>query len=188
MPTPKHTHIVSSTPGRTRLRVSPQRRNHQEMGRIANTLKTYPDIHEVRTNVQTGSIVVHHAEKHSSLEDIKAALQDLGVILGSITDVEVPSMNGKSAVASDITSAIKDLNERVGQTTDGLVDLRFLIPLGLGTLAIHQLLRNGWQFETVPWYALAWYSFDSFIKLHYTAEPPTTTVDNQKNQIGREGP
>ncbi len=154
------------------------------MARIANTLKTHPDVQEVRTNIQTGSIVVHHAEKHSSLEDIKAALQDLGVILGSIADVEVPLMNGKSAVASDITSAVKDLNQRVGQTTDGVVDLRFLVPLGLGTLAIHQLLRNGWQFETVPWYVLAWYSFDSFIKLHYTAEP-TTTADN--NQIGREG-
>lgn len=184
MPTPKHTHIVSSTPNRTRLRVSPKRRNQQEMARIANTLKTHPDVQEVRTNIQTGSIVVHHAEKHSSLEDIKAALQDLGVILGSIADVEVPLMNGKSAVASDITSAVKDLNQRVGQTTDGVVDLRFLVPLGLGTLAIHQLLRNGWQFETVPWYVLAWYSFDSFIKLHYTAEP-TTTADN--NQIGREG-
>jgi thiamine biosynthesis protein ThiC len=184
MPTPKHTHIVSSTPSRTRLRVSPKRRNHQEMARIANTLKTHPDVHEVRTNIQTGSIVVHHAEKHSSLEDMKAALQDLGVVLGSITDVEVPLMNGKSAVASDITSAIKDLNQRVGQTTDGVVDLRFLMPLGLGTLAIYQLLQKGWQFETVPWYVLAWYSFDSFIKLHYTAEP-TTTADN--NQIGREG-
>lgn len=76
MPTLKHTHIVSSTPDRTRLRVSSKRRNSQEMARIANAFKAHPEIQEVRTNVQTGSIVVHHAHNHSSLEQISAILQD----------------------------------------------------------------------------------------------------------------
>ena len=174
MPTLKHTHIVSSTPERTRLRVSPKRRNPQEMARIANAFKAHPEIQEVRTNVQTGSIVVHHAHNHSSLEQISAILQDLGIILGSVTETEMPFIQGKSEVAADVTSAVSDLNQRVGLATNGVVDLRMLVPVGLATLALRELLRSGWEFETAPWYVLAWYAFDSFIKLHYTAEPPTT--------------
>jgi hypothetical protein len=48
------------------------------------------------------------------------------------------------------------------------VDLRFLFPLSLSLLALRQLLVKGWQLELIPWYVLAWYAFDSFIKLHPT--------------------
>lgn len=174
MSTPQHTQIVSSTPHRTRLRVSPKRRTKAEMMRIAEAFKASPDVSEVRTNLQTGSIVVHHDYRHKSLEDISATLQDLGIILGTVVGVEMPLMNGKSAVASNLTSAVSDLNQRVGESTQGIVDLRFLIPVGLGILAIRQLLRNGWQIEAASWYVLAYYAFDSFIKLHYTEEPSTT--------------
>ncbi len=169
----KHTHIVSSTPSRTRLRVSQKRRNPQEMKQIANALEASPEVHEVRANVQTGSIVVYHAPHSRILDNLCATLKDLGVILSNVAEVEVPEMQGKSEVASDLTSAVADLNQRVGLATNGVIDLRMLIPLGLGALAIRQGLRNGWLIEAAPWYVLAYYAFDSFIKLHYTAEPPT---------------
>ena len=35
-------------------------------------------------------------------------------------------------------------------------------------LAMRQLIAKGWQLELIPWYVLAWYAFDSFIKLHST--------------------
>lgn len=171
MPPPIHTHIVSSTPSRTRLKVSQKRRNPVEMERIASALRASPDVHEVRTNVQTGSIVVHHAPQISSLESIDTTLQDLGVILASVAEVQMPFIQEKSEVASNLTSAVFDLNKRVGVATNGVVDLRLLVPVGLGTLALRQLLRNGLQIENAPWYVLAYYAFDSFIKLHYTEEP-----------------
>lgn len=173
MTTPKHTHIVSSTPSRTRLRVSQKRRTPQEMKRIANALNASSDVHEVRTNHQTGSIVIHHASDSNSLDNIVATLNDLGVILGSIADVKLPSLEGKSEVASNVTAAVADLNQRVGQATNGIIDLRMIIPIGFGALALRQLLREGLQIEAAPWYALAYYAFDSFIKLHYTQEPST---------------
>ena len=175
MPTPQHTHVVSSTPGRTRLRVSQKHRNIEEMARIVKALKTHLEVHDVRTNIHTGSIVVHHAHKDNSLEEISAILQDLGIILGSTTAEELPLSRGKSEVAADLTSAVSDLNERVGQATNGVVDLRLLVPVGLASLALRELIRNEWEFQTAPWYVLAWYAFDSFIKLHYTADTPTKT-------------
>lgn len=165
----KHTHIASSTPSRTRIKLSQKRRNADEMARIVHALKEHPQILDIRPNINTGSIVIYHAENDGTVENIQAVLQDLGIILGDIVDV--PIVEGKSGVAKDLTNAISDLNQRVGQASGGVVDLRFLVPVGLGTLAIYQLLQKGWQFETVPWYVLAWYSFDSFIKLHYTSDP-----------------
>jgi hypothetical protein len=150
------------------------------MARIAKALKAHPDVQDVRPNLQTGSIVIHHAEIDSMRNDLSAILQDLGIVLGSVTDVELPFSEGKSEVAADLTSAVKDLNERVGLATNGVVDLRLLVPVGLATLALRELIRNGWEFETAPWYVLAWYAFDSFIKLHYTAEPPAQTKEQER--------
>ena len=174
----KHTHVVSSTPSRTRLRVSHKRRNPQEMARIARAIKAHPGVQEVKTNVQTGSIVVHHDHTDSSLDEFSAILQDLGVVLGKVTDVDLPFSEGKSEVATDLTRAISDLNDRVGQATNGVVDLRLLVPIGLASLALRELIRTGWEFETAPWYVLTWYAFDSFIKLHYTAEPSPTQPES----------
>ncbi len=180
MPIPKYTHVVSSTPSRTRLRVSPKRRNHQEMARIANALNAHPEVHEVRTNLQTGSIVVHHTHNEGWQEEMTAILQDLGIILGSVADVEEPLSGGKSEVAGDIASAVKDLNERFGLATNGVVDLRMLFPMGLAALSLRELIQNEWEFETAPWYVLAWYAFDSFIKLHYTSDPDSSTTSSSK--------
>jgi hypothetical protein len=165
-----HTQIVSATPGRTRLRVSTKRRNEKEMVRIASALKKKLKAPEADINVKTGSILVSHP--HKSVGDLRAILQDLGVILDSATRIPMPAMGEKSVVASDIACAISDLNKRLGFTTGGLLDLRILAPLGFGTLAVLQWMRRGWQFEIVPWYVLAYAAFDSFIKLHYTRETP----------------
>lgn len=183
----KHTHVVSSTPSRTRLRVSRQRRNPQEMSRIAQAINAHPEVYEVKTNLQTGSIVVHHEPMDSSLDELSAILQDLGVVLGSMTDVDLPMTGGKSEVAADLTRAISDLNERVGQAANGVIDLRMLVPVGLATLALRELIRTGWEFETAPWYVLAWYAFDSFIKLHYTAEPSSPQPQSRNNDMQPEG-
>lgn len=165
----KHTHIASATPTRTRVKLSQKRRNSHEIKRIVTALKEHPHIHDIHVNDQTGSLVIHHASQKGVLDNIEAVLQDLGIILAST--LEMPALEGKSELASHLTQAITDLNQQVGQTTNGVVDLRFLVPLGFSALAIRQLIRNGLQIEMAPWYVLAYYAFDSFLKLHYTQDP-----------------
>ncbi len=160
--TPISTQIVSSTPGRMRLRVAQPHRQSGEMERIINTLKAHPQIDRVQMNPQHGSILIHHAGENGSLNDIFATLKDLGLIFGGMTPY------GKSQTAAGVTNAVVDLNQRVVKATDGVVDLRVLFPLGLGVLAMRQLLVKGLQFDIIPWYVLAWYTFDSFIKLNGT--------------------
>ena len=162
--TPIHSHMVSLTPGRLRFKVDRKHRNREVMEPLTQALKSHLGVYDVRANPHSGSITVLHSPEHTDYDEIYATLKDLGVIFGNIT-------GEKSEVAEDITSAIYDLNRRVKAATSGVVDLRLLMPLGLGVLAVRQLLAKGMQLDIVPWYVLAWYSFDSFIKLHYTSDP-----------------
>ncbi|WYL97580.1 MAG: HMA2 domain-containing protein [Gloeotrichia echinulata IR180] len=158
------TKVISDTPGRLRLRVSQPYRQAKEMQRIAHTLEAQPNISQVRTNIHHGSILINHDGKDDSLENVLAALEDMGIIVADITEKNPDASTG-------VTNAVVDLNKRIEQATNGAVDLRFLFPMGLGILAVRQLLVKGVQLEVIPWYVLAWYAFDSFIKLNDTSQP-----------------
>ncbi|MFL9457897.1 MULTISPECIES: HMA2 domain-containing protein [Nostocales] len=168
---PIYTKVVSSTPGRLRLRVASRYRQSGDIERIANALQAQPNINQVRTNIQNGSIVIQHDTQDDSFENVLATLKDLGIIFG---DIAV----GKSEAAAGVSDAVVDLNKRVRKATNNSVDLRFLFPLGLGILSIRKLLVSGLQFEIIPWYVLAWYAFDSFIKLHGMTQHSTNESEN----------
>ena len=152
----EHTHIVSSTPRRTRIRVSRKRRNREEMARLARALEEFPYVSRVDTNLQTGTILVHHEE--GVLEDIRCRLKDLGVILMAATGVEVPT--------KWLTNAVSDLDMRITSQTKGILNVKLLVPLGFGALAILQLVRRGFQLEGAPWYILAYFALESFRRLN----------------------
>ncbi|TAF12305.1 MAG: hypothetical protein EAZ77_00020 [Nostocales cyanobacterium] len=156
---PIATKIVSDTPGRLRLRIAPENRQAEKMQHIANFLTAQPRITQVRTNINHGSILIRHDGQNGTLAEILATLGDIGIIFADITQ-------GKTEAAMGISNAVIDLNQRVEHATDGTVDLRFLFPFGLGILAMRQLIVKGMQLEVIPWYVLAWYAFDSFVKLH----------------------
>ena len=162
----EHTRIVSSIPGRTRVKVSPKRRTVEEMGRLAKTLKDRLGSADARMNVTTGSIVVSHPQ--SSLEDLISVLEDVGVLVIGLTGSHLAFVGGRARAASHITGAVAGLNEVIEHATNGLINLRLVFPFGLAALALRQLLRYGWQFEAAPWYVLAYAAFDSFVKLHYS--------------------
>jgi hypothetical protein len=80
--------------------------------------------------------------------------------------------NGRSEIAKDFMNVVQDLNNDVVKISNGALDLRLLLPVGLGTLAIAQLLKKGLQIEEIPWYVLAWYAFDTFVKFNVKDESP----------------
>jgi hypothetical protein len=165
--------VMSHAPGRLRFRVAAAHRHPATLTQIANSLQSHFHIQRVRSNPHNGSITVYYDRDRASHEQIYRALQDLDIIFAT-------AIGGKSEAATDLAEAIADLNRRVGDATDGTVDLRFLVPLGFGTLALRQLIVKGLQLEFIPWYVLAWYAFDSFIKLHYTSDPDAPAVDEPR--------
>ena len=161
--------IVSKTPGRVRLRVAPAHRHQQKIAPIVNALKARLEIYRVRTNLPTGSITILHGRELLSSQDMRTVLQDLGVNLLEVTQEPRISVSSSSSAAAVIETAT-NLNQRVKTATNDAIDLRFVFPLSLGVLALRQLIVKGWQLELIPWYVLAWYAFDSFIKFHSTNE------------------
>jgi hypothetical protein len=159
------THVVSSVRGRIRLRVAHPHRQRKKMEYIAETLTAHPQVDRVQTNVTTGSLLIHHDPEDGGLDNVLTVLEDLGIIIGDLTGGEIARES--SAAATSLTKAIDDLNQRVQRTTNGSLDLKFLFPWGLSLLALRQLRVSGWQLDLIPWYVLAWYAFDSFIKLNH---------------------
>ncbi|NWF60777.1 MAG: DUF5132 domain-containing protein [Fischerella sp.] len=80
------------------------------------------------------------------------------------------SQDAKSEIARDLINVISDVNTDVGRITNGVIDLRLLLPLGFSALAVRQLFIKGLQIDEIPWYVLAWYAFDSFMKLNTAKE------------------
>jgi len=162
--------IVSKTPGRVRLRVNPAHRHQQKIAPIVNALKARLEIYRVRTNIPTGSITILHGRELLSSQDMCIVLQDLGVNLLEVTQEPRRAVSRSSSAAVEVIKTARDLNQRVKTATNDTIDLRFVFPLSLGVLALRQLIVKGWQLELIPWYVLAWYAFDSFIKLNSNDE------------------
>lgn len=71
-----------------------------------------------------------------------------------------------SSVAHTVENRFRSANASVSRATQGHVDLRVLFPIALGGLAVRQVTRQGLGLRNAPWYVLAYYAFDSFVKLH----------------------
>lgn len=167
--TPLPLRVISRTPGRVRLRVPPEHREGETIAQIASTIQVFfPQIHTIRTNIQTGSLTVYYEREQVNFEEILSQLPSFGVII----DEGAKILPETSQPAAKLTSAIAGLNQRVKQTTAGSFDLRFLMPLFLSLLALRQVFSNSPGLKTAPWYILAWYAFDSFLKLNDQAEKP----------------
>ena len=159
-------HIVSQTPGRIRMRVAPAHRQEHKLASVVSALKEKLAIYRVRANLHSGSITIFHSKEHINSEDIRQILRDLGLIFHDMIEEPLMVTHGHSDASVEVSRVATDLNQRVKIVTKGAVDLRFLLPLSFAVLACRQLVIKGLQFELIPWYVLAWYAFDSFIKLH----------------------
>lgn len=165
---PIHAQVISQTPGRIRMRVAHSHRQKHKMEPIAKALQEQTEIHQVKTNLHSGSITIFHWPETSTFEDMRRILLDLGFIFFDVAEESLLVSGGHSSASAGITRVATDLNQRVKRLTQETVDLRFMIPFSFGILALRQLVIKGWQFNLIPWYVLAWYAFDSFLKLNQT--------------------
>ncbi|OCQ98709.1 DUF5132 domain-containing protein [Nostoc sp. MBR 210] len=85
--------------------------------------------------------------------------------------------DNQSAIAKDLLNIMSDFNADVDKMTNGTADLRVIVPLGLGLFALSQLIKQGFKFEDIPWYILAWFAFDSFIKLNDTEKSKSININ-----------
>jgi Heavy metal associated domain 2 len=145
-------------------------RESEAMSQFSSTFKAlFPQIDKIRTNAQTGSITVYYEREQVNFEEVLSQLQNLGILIEDPPKI----LSETSKAAANLKSMMAGLNQRVKQVTEGEVDLRFLIPLLFSLLALRQLFSKSPRLKTAPWYILAWYAFDSFLKLNDPPEKPS---------------
>ncbi len=178
--------IVSAIPGRLRLKVPRKRGMLEEMQRIADALTSRSGVSDVQINPQTGSILIHYDPERGSLDDLRSALQHLGIIINQETTNEVllSPGGGASQASVNLTRSLDNLNTRVGRATNELADLRLLVPLGLGALTVRQIVRHGLKLNDVPWYVAGWYAFQTFTTLNRTTHQPVKAADRAASIAG----
>lgn len=158
--------IISQTPGRVRLRVLPIYRQPQKIAALINALQARGEICRLKTNIPSGSITVLYSRELLDSQEIINILQNFGIKFLKNPEYSQIATAQPSSAAIEVIQTAKFFNQQVKTATNDLVDLRFLFPLALGTLALRQLIVRGWQLDLIPWYVLAWYTFDSFLKLN----------------------
>lgn len=167
--------VMSSIPGRTRLKVSSRHRTQQEMQRIADALGARPDVSDVRANINTGSLLLHHEQGQGGLHSLRDTLEELGFTLDEAERGTAPALDAAGPdAATNLLGAVGGLNARVGRMTKGKFDLRLLVPLSLGALSARQIARKGLELDEIPWYVLAWDAFQTFSTLHNKTAQQTT--------------
>lgn len=144
------------------------------MHQIASALSSCaPEIQRVKTTAQTGSMTIYFDRDQSNLNTTFTTLQEMGIIAIASNTV------ANSSVSAQVKGVMATVNQRVNRLTEGSVDLRFLVPLMLAVLALRRLItKEAGGMKSAPWYVLAWYAFDSFMKLNTALEdklaaPPT---------------
>jgi hypothetical protein len=159
-----------------RLRLHPESRDEALLQQIQRALSAQDGVASVDTNTRTGSVLVHYDRHTISKDDLFAMLHDVGVAArGLLGAEEIPEDLGgdvggdvapHSSTATGVMDGLTDLDRRISEATGGKLDLKLLVPAGLGLLALRQVLTAGLGLAEVPGYVLLWYTFDSFYKLH----------------------
>ena len=148
--------VVSAVPGRIRLRAG--RAGAAHLSALANELGSWPQILAADLRQRSGSLVVRYDPVHAT--SIADGLLGLGVDLRAGVPLSVPSPPGPA-----IATAAAAGNAAVARRLCG-TDLRTLVPLGLGLLAARRAMRDQERLADAPWYVLAWYASETYLKFH----------------------
>ncbi len=180
-----HGQVVSSTPGRLRVRLHRAHRQGSAAHRAKTHLQEKPGVRDVQTNQATGSVMVKYDPNEISADDIVGLLKDIGIVaVGTAAGlgIELPEA-GRSSTSVDIISAVDNLDRRLSHVTGQKIDLKLLFPGALFALGVRQVLTQGLGLSQVPGYILLWYAFDSFWKFHQQ-EP--VVAKPERHQIVKE--
>lgn len=166
--------VVSSVPGRIRVKVHKKKRTPTLMKEAKKNINAHDGIHDVRLNHATGSITVRYDHERHSKESVMKLLEDFDVVFQSMGEEAdlTDSEGGKGGFASaGFLGALNDLNGRIYGTTGVPVDLKILMPLLFAGAGLWSISKRGLMIEAVPGWLFLWFAFDMFVKLHPSEGP-----------------
>lgn len=133
--------VVSHTPGRTRLRLDKESRRPEVFARAQQTLAAFPHV-QVETNPLTGSILLRYEPQKADLHALLSTLAQRHAI-----HIEFEGQRMTASAEQELPSRLLQIVDAVDRwifrVTGIHVDLRFLVPIGLGAAGIALAVYQG---------------------------------------------
>ena len=155
------------------MRLPASERTPQAMANLQQRLGAVPGVTRTEARTESGSIVVYHRDDYA-VDDI---LAQAGLVSEGLLDAVPPRLRGEagaeaSKLAQGVSNWLSDMDGRLSRATDGWLDLKMAVPLGLLGTAAWRTLAEGLVWAELPPYVLLYYTFDAFMKLHYMGPHP----------------
>jgi hypothetical protein len=140
-----------------------------EFQKAKSTLLGLLGVRRVQESPVARSVLVLYDPQHTNLETVAATVHRTGVEIAMPDPHREVEPTGDTALARWISASFAAMDEGLFKQTGGALDLRTLFPVGLGVLALREILSG--RIAVTPWYALAWYAYSSFRDLREKASP-----------------
>jgi hypothetical protein len=168
--------VVSVVPGRMRLRARRRPLDGEALAALGRALEAVGAVGDVELRAHSSSAVIRFDAGHEAA--VLDGLRALGV------DVPEPRAAWCEAdPAAVIGEAVSAVNRAVARRVPGS-DLRLLVPLGLGLLSARQMVRGRDRVGDAPWYVLAWYASETFLRFHGPPPPARRLVTSARRHDG----
>ncbi len=164
----RHGRVVHAVPGRLRVKLEPGELSGESAEQLQSALLGMPGVEDVRVNRVSRSIVIRYDRERLDVGRLLELAQ-----AAELLALDAPAGDpyaGQAVPLSETGARIKRVfhqaDARLSEMTNRRWDLRTVVPLAFGALALRQIVRELGSLQAVPWYVLAWYAFDSFWKLN----------------------
>jgi hypothetical protein len=168
--TPADAAIVHKIPGRVRLRIEDRRGDANYFSTLSEEISGMPDIHGVKTNPATGSVVITFS---GSMEELVRQLREHDLFVeerhepGSVRRAEAPG-NGADTRPFLLVSN-RDINPM------------FMLGTLLAAIGVVQTFRGK---ILVPSLSVLWYAMETFRQSRTAHSPRSTPEDMEGHQAG----
>lgn len=163
----KRGRVVHAVPGRVRIKLQEGELDQEAGEELRSALTAMPGVDEVRVNHRTASVVIQYDRGDLDVEGLRKLARAANLLA---LDAGGADLYGQarppSLTAQRIKRTFGEVDARLAEITNGRWDLRSVVPMLFGAMALRQIVRDFGQLQAAPWYVLAWYAFDSFWKLN----------------------
>jgi Heavy metal associated domain 2 len=156
--------------GRLRLRLPAAKGETDALREISSAIAKTPGINHVEYNPVTGSILIQYSpEQYKNLTALESGLGGSAAQLALNNSHHAHGEShrrrsyGRSIAARRVDSFFKQIDHEIRMATDNEVDLKFIVPFGVGILGLVALRHSS---ITPLWLTLMIFAFNSFLGLH----------------------
>jgi copper chaperone CopZ len=173
--TARSAHVVHHVPGRLRIKVKGVRGEAEFFASVERAIGALDGVDGVRVNLSSSSIVVDYRPSDTSFHFRLQKDQALGswlrldgedALIAAIDESVTAGaryLERHSRLAESIVSTAEHLDSNLRVLSDGYLDLKVLLPLGIAAATSLQRARGR---GTPMWLSLGTFAFNTFLTLH----------------------